>query len=144
MEGKKKRISYVFFAIMIAIGIILLIIGNVGCSASVQCSEDQQERGEKTVRLYIDDSSSLFAFISGDVTAEFSDGTVLNDITVAASRVNQKYLSDDAELVSASIENAKYDNGAIIATGICFICFGGILIAAQLLSNSKKKGESNK
>ena len=59
MEGKKKRIYYIFYAIMIAIGIILLIIGNVGCSASVQCSEEQQERGEKTVRLYIDDNSEI-------------------------------------------------------------------------------------
>ena len=141
MEGKKKRIYYIFFAIMIVIGIVMLIIGNIGCSASVECSEEPQANGEKTVRLYIDDSSSLFAFISGDVTAEFSDGTILDDIHVAANRVNQKYLPDDAELVSASIKNAKYDNGAIIATGICFICFGGILIVAQLVSNSKKKGE---
>ncbi len=141
MEGKKKRIYSIIFAIMIVIGIVMLIIGNIGCSASVECSEEPQSRGEKTVRLYIDDSSSLFAFISGDVTAEFSDGTVLNNIHVAANRVNQKYLSDNAKLVSASIKNAKYNNGAIIATGICFICFGSILIVAQLVSNSKKKGE---
>ena len=139
MKNNRKPGYYIFFAIMIALGIAMLIIANVGCSASVECAEEPQPNREKTVRLYIDDSTGLFSFISGTVTAEFSDGTVLYDIPIAANRINQKYLPEDAEFRGARIENAKYDNGALIATGICFICFGGILIVSRLVNRSKEK-----
>ena len=134
---KNRKIARFLPFILMTIGLALLLLSFFGCSATVESAEEPRGNHEKTVRLYIDDSKSLYRFIEGKVTVEFSTGEVFSAV-VAANRVNQKYVNYDATVVAAKIEDAKYANGTPRAFGIGCICFGVFwLINNKLLQKSK-------
>ena len=129
---KNRKIARFLPFILMTIGLALLLLSFFGCSATVETAEEPRGNHEKTVRLYIDDSKSLYRFIEGKVTVEFSTGEVFSAV-VAANRVNQKYVNYDATVVAA-----KYANGTPRAFGIGCICFGVFwLINNKLLQKSK-------
>lgn len=139
MSKGAKTFRYILLVLVIVAGIVLLAIADSGCKATVQCSMGTvDEWGTRSASLYIDDTGSMFAFISGDVTAEFSDGTTWETF-VSASRSNQTFVDKDARFLYATLENAKYDNGAMRTAGICLICLGGLLLLLQIVSDRKKK-----
>lgn len=122
MDKNRKIVRFLPFILM-TIGLALLLLSFFGCSATVETAEEPRSNHEKTVRLYIDDSKSLYRFIEGRVTVEFSTGEVFSAV-VAANRVNQKYVDYETTVVSSKIEDAKYANGTPRTLGICCICFG--------------------
>ena len=136
MDKNRKIVRFLPFILM-TIGLALILLSFFGCSATVETAEEPRGNNEKTVRLYIDDSKSLYRFIEGKVTVEFSTGEVYSAV-VAANRVNQKYVNYDATVVASKIEDAKYANGTPRTFGIGCICFGVfVLLNTKCLQKSE-------
>lgn len=133
---KNRKIARFLPFILMTIGLALLLLSFFGCSATVETAEEPRGNHEKTVRLYIDDSKSLYRFIEGKVTVEFSTGEVFSAV-VAANRVNQKYVNYDATVVAAKIEDAKYANGTPWTLGLGCMGSGVSLLLNKLLQKSK-------